>query len=566
MLIFVLFFFAFLLQSGPNKSKSKNNKTKTKITSKKNSKSKSKKQQNIVSETESEYESGESESSGEESLYSNNNDNGDEEYVPGSDTVTTKKKSRSRAHATVRKSNAKPNFKSKQSIAQLNAYIANERDRNGNQITKSWNEIVKEHASVQRNLYGKIVAKFKHNRIFGTRVEYANDDLKVNHSWSDFTKSWLRPMVSDNNSNSNSNSNIQTPTPSNITGKKRTRNNGSKTSTNLKKKQKLINSTTNGRKKNHNASIDSSNIYSIGDIGSFKFKFQLYINPSDTSEFWMIPMIKVISLQINKKTLLNRFKINKNNYPNWEDTNIYPSFDKIQTVVGGDLDFFANTESRSRSAYPDKNQWLSSQDWSSEKPIWSCKPFELIIYLELHLRNTNDQAEKDLIIGYVDCLKKIGLRPLKFYTSALLYELKTNKKDINKLHANGIINTANYIRTTHFLMLNQTCVRDYCGRDDVKTNGKFRANIKQNPKSNVNERLLYHFSCPDPLIIHNQGMVKFTDKNHSKSPLSLKDCIKVAKHFGIIKFRFCLYFFVCVVQFSFSFEMCHFCLTVFVFI
>ena len=115
-------------------------------------------------------------------------------------------------------------------------------------------------------------------------------------------------------------------------------------------------------------------------------------------------MIKTIALHINKKTFLNRFTINKNGTLNWKDTHLYPSYDKIKTVSGGNLDFFVNTKNRTRNTYPDKNQWLSSQDCGNSCVIWSCKPFELIIYLKTHLRNTNDETEKDTIIGYIGCI------------------------------------------------------------------------------------------------------------------------------------------------------------------
>ena len=462
----------------------------------------------------------------------------DEEYKPDVNITTRGKKKNS-----AQKLKSQQQSSNGQLISSLNKIMSLEVDTNGSPINKKWNEIIKISVNNQVLMFGKILGIQHHSRPEGTRAEYLADPLRVTNSWSDETFTWLRkPTSNNNNSNNNKSSSNSNNNRNNSRGHKqeekgtkrgRARSGLVKTSESPPKKKVKLKRKGAG-KNNNNASIDPSGPYASGIASSHKIILHFYVNPSDSTDFIYFGLLKSIHFMMNKNSNGNRFKINlsskkKNIY------NCFPSSDKISTVIGGDVNIMVMRKITGKANCPDKLQWTSDDDYGNTGKIFSASNIEMVQFLEIYGRNTLKDSERKQIVMFVEILIKIGLRPLKFYISTILYEL--HKQNIDQYTDRGIALTASYVRALHFLILIQTCHRDYCSEASLQ-----QGQLRKPGGNNESERLLYNFSFPDPITIHSGGLIPVKSAKNEPATITLKNAIELAQHYGFIKFSI---FFLC---------------------
>ena len=238
-------------------------------------------------------------------------------------------------------------------------------------------------------------------------------------------------------------------------------------------------------------------------------------------------MVHGILFMINQKSNTNRFKF----VPTTNETTLFYSSDKITTAIGGDLNILVQLENVGRSTYPDNHLWESGMDCNKNKVRYGSKIFEFAINMELYARNTTRENDKLTIIQFVNFLKVVGLRDYKFYYAALVDELLEIGKDMSTINQSGIANSAFFLYKMCQFILIQTCIRDYCGEEDINTKGAFRS-------QDENERLLFHFSIPDPSCGQNGGLTIVTDTKCSKlkTSMTLVQAVSIGQNFGITKF------------------------------
>ena len=399
-----------------------------------------------------------------------------------------------------------------QSITKLNEILSEEIDVDGAEVNLQWHELVAISPADQITQFGKVLAKNNCYRPAGTRAEYKQDPLAIDNSYSEETNTYLKQATS---------SNINT---NNKRGKKRRLGTPPQPQ---KKKQKLKhNSRSNKYFNNNNAKTSDNNIYKTG-LSSCSIYLHLPINPNDKTDYYAFNMIHGIQLMINQKSNTNRFKFTSSA----EETSLYYSSDKITTAIGGELNILVQLENVGRSVYPDQQLWDSDSDCSKKTGRYGSKIFEFPINMELYARNTTKENDKSTIVKFVDFLKKVGLRPYKFYYAALIDELLEIGKDVSKVNQSGIANSAFFLYKVCQFILIQTCLRDYCGEEDLQKKGAFRS-------EDENERLLYHFSIPDPSCGQNGGLTIVTDTNCSKlsTSMTLAQAVSIAQNFGTTKF------------------------------